>query len=266
MRCAAFILIGLLWSQSCFAVEVSNLYRAEAIVTGTEEPERTRGFKAALQDALVKLTGDIRLLDDERIAALVASPHSLVERFEYEDRMKDIPVHDEQGTRDRPHFLRVFFNSRLINRELERLQIRKWSSDRPLVAVWLTIETARGVYLLTEEGAEGYGQRWVLTETAERRGIPIQLPTAENAQRFPKGTAVEISQLQAASAAGYAILIGTLKLVEGGYWNIDWSLHSESGVQRWALVRVSFDRALKDGLEQSALVLSGNIGATADPK
>jgi hypothetical protein len=242
------------------AVEVKTLYRAETIVTGVEEPERTRGFRAGLTDVIVKLTGDVRLAGSDALKPLLDKPHPFVEAFEYEDRMKDIPVHDEQGTRDRPHFLRMKFKSEAVDDELRSLGLSRWGSDRPMLAVWLGIRTAVGAYILTSGGEDGYGQRAVLTETAERRGVPILLPDAgaHAAVTFDDIGSEKLHKLEDASPMADALLSGVLSITETGYWTMIWRLDWKGRTRTWGMEEVSFDTALKDGLQTSALIFSGH--------
>jgi hypothetical protein len=241
------------------AVEVKTLYRAETIVTGVEEPERTRGFRAGLTDVIVKLTGDVRLAGSAVLKPLLEKPHPLVEAFEYEDRMKDIPVHDEQGTRDRPHFLRVKFSPDAVDRALKGLGQSRWGADRPMLGVWLGIRTAVGAYVLTSDGGDGDGQRAVLTETAERRGVPIILPDAgANVVTFDDIASEKLHKLQDASPMTDAVLSGVLSITKTGYWTMIWRLDWKGGTRKWRMEEVSFDAALKDGLQTSALIFAGH--------
>lgn len=240
---------------------VDDLYKAQSVVTGTEEPERTRGFREAFETVVAKLTGDAKLASDPRIQALAATPHHFVETFEYEDRMKDIPVHDEQGTRERPHFLRVTFSRTAIDDALQRLGIAEWPPNRPVVAVWLGVETAQGHFILTDSGPEGYGQRAVLTETASRLGLPIVLPSAARGTvDFDQIATDRISSLRAAAPQADSHLVGRLTVRGDGYWDIAWTFHAPRDVRRWSLSQATFDAALKQGLANAAGTLSGAIG------
>src|SRR5436190_19371081 len=82
-----------------------ELYQAKPIVTGTGETNRKLGFALAFKDVLVKVSGDPRLLNDPRVEDLSKDAGSLVAGFHYRDRMEGIPIHDEQGSHDRPHDL-----------------------------------------------------------------------------------------------------------------------------------------------------------------
>jgi hypothetical protein len=254
-----FVATAVLLGPALGAAEIGSLYDAQTIVTGTEEPERTRGLRAALLDVIIKLTGDARLEQGGRLKPLLDHPHPLVDRFEYEDRMKDLPVRDEQGTRERPHYLRVHFKPAGIDAALKRLGLEKWSSNRPVVAIWLGIRTARGSRVLAAEGSEAYGQRIVLTETAARHGLPIVLPPAgQTAVTYADISSKRISKVKAASPHADAHLVGTLSIISGSYWNIDWQLVHGGRSRQWTLRKVSFDAALRSGLETAALVFSGN--------
>jgi uncharacterized protein len=259
VRVLIVVFACLILSSIARAAEESDLYRAQAIVTGTVDPERTRGFKAALQDVVVKLTGDARLESSRKLQPLLAVPHSLVERFDYEDRMKGIPVHDEQGTRERPHYLRVKFKKTATDAALEKLGLKKWPSDRPVLAVWLGVRTALAPYVLEDNGPNGYGQRAVLMETSARRGLPIALPTkGQDAVRFDDIASNNIAKLKRASRRADAYLVGVLSITEAGYWNIDWQLFYQNRSRMWSLHDITFDTALKNGLQTAALIFSGN--------
>jgi len=259
MRRALTILILLagLAARPSGAVEVRSLYEGQAVVTGTEEPERTRGFSAALVEVVVKLTGDARLAGDARIEALAEAPHPYVAAFGYEDRMKGIPVHDEQGTRERPYDLTVRFDPEKIDAALAGLGLRKWRADRPVLAVWLAVRTARGAYVLAASGDDGYGQRAVLTETARRRGQPLRLPAAGDPVAVADVEAGAIQTFREAEPDAAAHLYGLLSTTPDGYWRIAWTLADADGAERWRLDDVTFDHALKDGLARAALRMSG---------
>jgi hypothetical protein len=242
------------------AEPVRDLYSAQAIVTGTVEPERTRGFRLGLTDVVVKLTGDVRLAEAGRLAALLEKPHPLVEHFEYEDRMKNLPVRDEQGTRERPHYLRMRFNAAEMDKALAGLGLKRWGEDRPLLAVWVGVKTAVGSFVVTTSGNETYGQRAVISEVAQRRGIPVRLPDAGTAITFADIAGGDFAKIKDASAGADAWLSGVLSITDAGYWDMSWHLRWKGQERAWTVKNVSFDTAFKDGLQTSALIFSGNMG------
>jgi hypothetical protein len=128
--------------------------------------------------------------------------------------------------------------------------------------VWLGVRTAIGQFVVTKTGTD-YGQRIVIQETALRRGMPVHLPAGDDghaAITFDDVAADRFDKLQSASKAAGAWLSGVLAITESGYWDITWRLHWNGRVREWTKPGVSFDAAIKDGLETSALIFSGNLG------
>ncbi len=249
---------------SAAAVEVDRLYHAETLVTGNEQPERGRGFREGLKEVLIKLTGDAGLSDAKEVRPFLDRAGKFVEAYEYEDRMKGIPVHDEQGTRERPHFLRITFKHEAVDQVLRDLGVAKWCSDRPKLAVWLGVKDAIRSYVLAARGDNGYGQRAVLQSASIKRGVPIALPVMdakdEAAISHADIAAADLDRLRAASRryGADAVLFGTLSLDGKGYWNMDWSFDWNGAVQRWRLEGVTFDLALRAGLEDAARVFAAS--------
>src|SRR5947209_14947902 len=87
-----------------------DLYRAQTIVTGTGEANRVEALGPLLEEVLVKVSGAQKLAGDPRLAPLKATAKELVSEYSYHDQMSGIPIHDEQGTRDRPYDLTVDFD------------------------------------------------------------------------------------------------------------------------------------------------------------
>jgi len=248
-----------LFSQAS-AVEVTDLYSAQTIVTGTASSERLRGLRVCLSDVVVKLTGDASILMRDDLESLLARAPSLVAALELEDRMKGIPVHDEQGTRERPHYLRIRFEKDSLNAELDRMGLRLWSADRPRLGVWLGVQTTASGYIVSDKGDRGYAQRAVLKETAERRGVPIALPdsrVADNTVSFTDVATGAADKLSALLPGATVMLTGTLVLGESGYWDNRWSLHLDGYRHEWSMRGVTFDSAIREGIQRSAAILSG---------
>lgn len=231
----------------------AELYKAETIVTGTVEPERSRGFAAGALQVLVKLTGQPELVGAPGAATLQKQAPEMVATFSYEDRMKDIPVHDEQGTRERPHFLRIRFDRQKFDRALAEAGFEKWDGKRPTVGVWLGIRDARSAYILSRNSEGGYAQRLVLDEASKLRAIPIILP--DDTQTAISFADIETGKHKVIEAYAFehgadAVLYGLLEFDGDAYWNCFWSLYGKDVERQWRLLGVTFDHALKDGIDQ----------------
>ncbi|RLQ88444.1 DUF2066 domain-containing protein [Notoacmeibacter ruber] len=225
--------------------DFQGLNCATTIITGTVDPEKSRGVAETLRQVLVKLTGD------EASAADNAMPSSFdppVEKLELEDRMKDIPVHDEQGTRERPHFLRVCFEREPLLSAIRSAGFKPWLEERPTLEIRLAIETPGGRYILRETGAEGFGQRLALIDTAVERGLPVSLPD-QNSDTLDVGDlkSFVFEGPPALTEQDHPVLYGLLTLnPDGADWDATWRLSGEA--KNWKADEVSFDEAFRTGL------------------
>jgi len=229
-----------LLTGSAQAVEVANLYGGPAIVTGVFEPERTRGLRQVLLDVLVKVSAEPRLLDDPRVQPLLDRARDFVASYEYEDRMKGTPVRDEQGTRDRPHDLRIKFDPAKIDAALAELGLKPWGSNRPPLLALVTIEYPASKYILTNEGDQGLGQKQALVAAAERRGMAVSLSAT------------------VPTTASQPILYGILRWQpEGAFWRTEWKLVGTAKERSWSMETSSFDEAFRNGVGEAAATLAG---------
>ncbi|UUP17314.1 DUF2066 domain-containing protein [Nitratireductor thuwali] len=215
----------------------ASLYQAVAIVTGTVEPERSRGFAAALEEVLVKVSGDISLAGSSSLAELADKAGDFASSYHYRDRMAGIPVHDEQGTRERPHFLTVNFAPEKIDAVLRGLGREPWT-ERPVV--WLRVEVDNGIssFLLAHDAAFGQGQRAALMEVAKRYGLPIRLPDGVSAAE--------------------PMLAGHLTWrPETLDWSSRWRLAAEGKTREWEISATSFDAVFRAALGETVSLLAG---------
>jgi uncharacterized protein len=241
-----------------------ELYQAQAIVTGQREPERLRAFPDCLADVLVKVSGDPGLIGDKRLAALKAKAADFVASFGYHDRMAGLPVHDEQGTRDRPYDLTVRFDRAKVDAALDSLGTKPWPEPRPRLAIFLGVQQGFMPYVLASDGERGLDQRLSLEAAARKRGMRVVLPSskllADSGIRFDRLSAIAPERWRALGkdAGGEAALVGTLFWIEQEFgWRADWRLLSDAD-QRWQIRGVSFDEAFRNAMSGSARILSGH--------
>ncbi len=250
-----------------------GLYRATVIVTGREET-RHAGLRQAFLEVLAKVSGDHRLLGDPT-AALVAE-HALADAPEavaglsYRDRMEGIPVHDEQGSRDRPYDLTGDFDPARVDAALSTLGRKPWPQPRPGVLAVVTVRRGGTEFVLSGDGPRGRDMVEALTIAAERAALPTVIPDAAVLKRLgslsqaalftPGPEFADVTLRVGADATLIGILIWSDS--DRG-WIAEW--HLETGQEpgaapptRWAVRGVSFDAAFRNGIGGAAQVLSGN--------
>lgn len=242
-----------------------HLYQARVLVTGQREDTRAVGLARALGQVLAKVSGDPRLPDDPRVAEMAArEAGALVLGFRYRDLLEGVPVHDEQGTRDRPHELTADFDPARIDATLRSLGSAPWTAARPRLVVFLRVRTGAGPYVLAGDGERGRDQREALADAAYRFGVPATLPTgaalAEAGLTVDTLPAAGPSRLDAAAreAGGDLALSGSLTWSEEALgWVADWRLAANGGDHRWGERGVGFDEAFRRGVGGAARILSG---------
>jgi hypothetical protein len=241
------------------ALPSDELYEAQAIVTGQGEAERARGFALCLDEVLVKVSGDPRLRDDRRMASLEAQAGRLVAGFHYHDRMSGIPVHDEQGTRERPFDLFASFDHGAVDAALRSLGRMPWLEQRPRVVVLLGVKDAQTSYVLASDGERGLGQRQALAAAAEKRALPVLLPST--AALAANGLTYDHLEAAAPDMGGDAVLAGHLVWTEAALgWTAEWRFPWQGRERRWNITGVSFDDAFRDAVDHALLIVSPNAG------
>jgi hypothetical protein len=247
------------------AETVGDLYQARVHVTGKEEPAQSRGFAAGFVDVLVKLTGDPALAGDPAVAALAPDVGSLVAAFDYRDLMAGIPVHDEQGTRQRPFILTIDFDPAKIDAVLKSLARSPWMPARPRLFLFVVVDNGTAPYLLTSDDARGRDQREALADAAWRYGLPVGLPKKTSLSEL--GLFVEtlprapLARLQAVAKnmGGDLALAGTLTWSPQALgWTAAWRFAVEGKTYAWSIEKVSFDEAFRSAMLGALRILSGH--------
>jgi hypothetical protein len=256
--CAVLAVLPL---ASARAEPVTDLYRAEVLVTGERQETRDPALRQGFADVMVKASGDPRLLTEGRLEAAF-DPASVL-TFSYRDLMAGIPKHDEQGTRDRPFVLTVDYAPDKIEAALAALGRKIWPAERPRVLFLIGVELGPSRFVITDEGEPGSLQRKALLTSARRTGVPIVFPTKAMAAELTPDTlkAEEPGSFDALRTAAGAdrVFIGNMRFSDEVLgWIAEWRLADNGAVTRWGISGVNFDEAFRQAVRGTAQVLSGN--------
>jgi hypothetical protein len=259
---AAALLFGCCLAGAA-AASAKELYGARAFVTGQVEPGRSQAFARCLADVLVKVSGDPRHLRHPRLEETVRNAGSLVTGFSYRDLMAGIPVHDEQGTRDRPYELTVKFDPPKVDAMLRALGREPWLSARPRVVVFLGVRHVATTFALASDEAHGPGMREALADAAERVGVAIVIPSrtvlagAGLTARSLQKTSPDALAAAAKAAGGDVTLLGSLAWNARALgWVADWHMPARGKTEHWQVRGVNFDEAFRSGLQGAVQVLA----------
>lgn len=263
-----------LWALVVAAVQMGgagaqalDLYTTQTVTSGTAEPRRAIGFAQCLRQVLVKVSGDQRLLDEPLVAEQASHAADLVASYSFRDRLAGIPIHDEQGSYDRPHDLTCVFDPGRLDAFLKRLDRTPWLSRPRLVAV-IAIRDMKGAESLLASDSGGVrdeDMRLALAAAAQGLALPLVLPTLQElwqagiAADSPPAAGNSQPGALARSAGADLALWGTMVWSDAALgWVVDWRLVPSGADQHWEISGVGFDDAFRNAVAGAAQVLSGN--------
>jgi hypothetical protein len=245
------------------AGESPDLYQVRVLVTGQGAENRDDALQRGLAGVLIKVSGDPAVAAAAH--GFVAAP--LVKDFRYRDLMAGIPVHDEQGTRQRPYEMTIDFDPDKVDAALASLGETAWKGERPRIAVFVAVRNGDASYVLSSDGTRGIDQRDSLAAAAWSAGLPIVLPTAADLARMDFSvdtfTSTDPERLIAPATGGGVVLAGRLVWDAAMLgWAADWRLAGPGGDpgadRAWHRDKVSFDEAFRAGMRGAAAILSGH--------
>ena len=245
-------------SEGSCQPNIAPMYEADAIVTGTDMRPRPWGFAQTLRDVLVRSSGDPRLKDDPRTAELAVHADRFVACFNYVDMMSGIPLHDDQGTYDRPHKLTVYFDPPKIDAILAQFGDKPWRGERPVVVPVLLVHGRKPpAYVLSAEIPAGEEQRSSFATAADQFGMDVHIPNDAELVAWGAGVGHFPSDPPPSSAA-QAIVAGTLDWNETlPGWIGKWRMRWQGADYAWGISGVNYDAAFRNIVRGVVLVASG---------
>ena len=236
------------------AASVSGLYGAVVeLKKGASAPTRDN-FNEALSWVLVKVTGLSEAESAAARARLFPNASSLVQQYSLQP--------DDQ--------VRVEFDPAAILRVLDGAGMPVWGNDRPLVAVWLAVDSGGGQRYILSGGSGRNAQaeeedelRLAVEDMADSRGLPIVLPLVD-AQDLSRASFSDLwgdfrdPVVQASQRYGAeAVLIGRSRSMSPDAQGVRWTLIAGDEQAAW-------QGSLVSGPAEAAAFLSRRLATYAD--
>lgn len=258
---AVMLALGVAAVPAARGDSLADLYMSTAIVTGQGEKNRQPGFRDCLDRVLVRVSGDQRLPKLPAVAKLRQRAGDFVASFAYHDRLAGKPIHDEQGTYDRPHDLICRYDPRTLDRILADLGSRPWLGKRPTFAVFLDVERAGKSYRVANDNQRDLAMRESFTLGAAPLAFSVSFPSSKVVDGLKLSQGADAAEFKAAARALGADLplIGHIRWSDGDLgWVADWHFAAAGKTYSWTVRGVNFDEAFRVALRGAAQILSGN--------
>jgi hypothetical protein len=254
-----------MFESAAGAQDLSALYQSRAIVTGTGEINRQIGFGICLDSVLVRVSGNQAVLKNTKLSALHDKAGSFVAEFRYRDRLEGIPIHDEQGTHDRPHDLTCIYKPVTLDPLLASLGARPWVGARPRLLVLLATRNGAKHFALTADGSDGFYMRDSFAAAAEPMAMTVTFPTTDQLDTagltdaaLPSAGLATLDRLARTAGADQALTGSIVWSDKDLGWVADWRLGFMGRDYAWQVRGVSFDEAFRVAIKGAAQILSGN--------
>jgi hypothetical protein len=260
MKTTSLVLSLLLaWPSPTLSGSIDDLYRAEAIVTGQGEKNRQSGFEECLKRVLVRVSGDQRLPDQPEAKRLLGEAARYVQSLSYRDRLAGKPIHDEQGTYDRPHDLICRYDASVVDDLLAKLGSHPWRAERPSLAIFLKVKHSGPAFYLSREDERDAAMIQSLMNGASLLAIQIAVPSAEDAEQWTASAGSPALAGIARSLGADLPLVGLLEWSDADFgWVAVWRLANGGTEHVWTVRGVYFDEAFRVAVRGAAQILSGN--------
>ncbi len=220
------LLTGPLFWAGAQGVPVPELYAAQVPTAGLSGAPLDAAFALALDEVLVRVTGQRLLSADSARRQALGPAGPLVRRYQ--------PLPGGK--------VRVSFDPEALHRRLDAANLPVWADDRPRTLVILPADVASGVALplplpvpvpgVAPPGDPANSSRQLLLATAASRGVPVVLAT----ERMASNPTTEDPLLDAEStarAAGADLLLVGRRAAVGGPAVLRWTLAQGSERAEW---------------------------------
>lgn len=256
-RNIALIIVFLLGPLAALADPAAGpgLYSGSVAVADQGDAARVAGFRAALEQVLVKLSGQRRMASDPGVAPLLDAAAALVEQYRYQvpEPLPGVPAPADPAA---GWLLVAEFSAPALDAELRRLEVQRWPAERAPVLLWMLAPDP-------ERGRLGQLARARLAQ----RGVPVLEPlwdlqdTVALGEEGAESAAERIAAASARYDAPHWLLLAPAAGAASGDWQLGGAGPAASGNPRaetredW--VAISVDAAV-DALAAGQSYLPGD--------
>jgi len=158
----------LIHTTSAFSIKIESLYSAKIPVNTQSEQERIQSIQQALNQVLIKVSGDDKIINNDILKSRLKLGTQLIQELTYTNT---------PGNKQ-PFLLELHFDGNAINQWLRDASAPIWGQNRPLILslIIYTSEEYPGEIISTSSSDSSNRIVTLLNQNAERRGLPIIFP------------------------------------------------------------------------------------------
>ena len=248
----ACLVSALMASGAVRAVEVPGLYEAEVPVSGQSTAERVAASRTALEEVLVKVSGNADVAQLPQLEPLLSQAEQWVQRYQYRAAPAPVtpPAADEATAPTQ--LLWESFDRQTINQRLYDAGVSVWGINRPSTLLWLAIGDGGERYLVGGDNRPDV--QAMVNALASRRGLPLNVPLLDLQDQGALAVADvwgDFSDVIAKASERYqpdAILVGRVYMVAADQWQSHWTLYHRGTMSSWDSGPGSQDDAIAAGI------------------
>ncbi len=266
MKTSLFIVLLLLWLQPSYslAITVNGLYQTTVPVADETATARTSAMQLALQQVLVKLSGNRNIAAVPGVDQIINNSEQLVQQFRYQQTAAKTGVQGET-------LLQVKFDENALNNEMRNYALPLWGKERPAVLVWMAVDDESGRNIVSLENNAELVE--LIEAAASARGIPLIFPLMDledNARMNVSDLWGDFQQPIVTASERYpsdAIAVGRLSVAGAVGWQAQWTLYNGQQATRWSVENSDNTLLLEEAVNRLADTLaeryagSGTSGA-----
>ena len=253
------------WPVAGRSAVLTGLYQAEVLVPDQSDTSQKEGVANALLNVLIKLTGDRKVQDRAGVANLLQHPEQYVQQYQFH---KKPVIVNNQLTLDEQLYLWVSFNSDILDKAMQNINLPQWGSIRPVTLLWLVTQQGQDRKFISLEDELGYAA--VIDGRAQQRGIPVVYPLldSEDSQMVKEtdviGGILDPFRKASQRYATDVVVIGTLSNVSATSWEGRWTMLLDNEPVTWSVKGANAEQALYSGIDRLADELASRfVHATA---
>jgi hypothetical protein len=234
-----------------------KLFESEVVVANQSPGVRSHAMKTALQEVLMRVTGQHAVISSEPARVMLQDPAQLVQQYRY----FTVPESEPPVLK-----LWVQFDGEAIRQALQQQGLTYWGTERPDTLVWLAVEDRGKRYVVAaDDGTDVYHQ---VEQAARQRGVPVLFPLMDlqdqSQVRFSDIWGGFFENVQEASKRynPQAVLIGRLNRSPSGGWSSRWHLQVAGKPSSWSDSRQQLDKLAQQGIDDTADILASRFAVS----